>query len=82
MELFFHIDAGPPAVGVLPFAGAIYTAANLVFKRRRLVRPCSLVDGQAPRVSRREVAPRNHIALARKPSLNASGLLLWARATS
>jgi len=57
-------------------------APNTLPKRRRLVRPFKLMDGQVPRVPRREVAPLHHIALARKPSLDASGLLLWARATS
>ena len=57
-------------------------AYNKVFMRRCSVRPLILVNGRAPRVPRRCGAPLHHIALARKPSLNASGLLLWARATS
>jgi len=43
------------------------------------VRP--LNPGRAPG-SRRWATALTHIALARKPSLGASGLLLWARATS
>ena len=43
------------------------------------VRPLS--PGRAPG-SRRWAAALTHIALARKPSPDASGLLLWARATS
>ena len=56
-------------------------APNKVFKRRRSVHPY-LVDGRTPRAPARCGARLRHIALARKPSLNASGLLLWARATS
>ena len=56
-ERYFHIRAGPPAVGAQHLKCAIRTSANMVFKRRRLVRPYDLEDGQAPWVPRREVAP-------------------------
>jgi len=57
------------------------TSANSQSRRSaRSIR--SWVDGRALRVPRRCGAPLHHIALARKPSRDASGLLLWARATS
>jgi len=72
----FHVRAGPPAVGALSVSKTPNTSPNSQFKRGATWNPFR--TGAPARC----VARLRHIALARKPSLDASGLLLWARATS
>lgn len=75
-EMFFHIGAGPPAVGALPFVGAICTAANKPVHARAACGP------ERPRGSARCSARLTYIALAGEPLKSLFRFAYMARATS